>query len=134
MLYVSLPAGSPALTLGEITNRVRAIPTVKAVAAGSPFSSDELVADTEEVRVPGQPPGTGKPAALSSVSSEYFETLGIPLLRGRTLVGPGEAVVSQAFEQHFPEPVVPHTCDWQAALAEQGCPAARPAEDPPVVT
>jgi len=38
---------------------------------------------------------------VSTVSSNYFETLRIGFLRGHTLRNPGEAVVSQAFAQQF---------------------------------
>ena len=89
------------LPVSGIAAPLRAIPGVDSVAAGFPLSTDEGDAATEEIRMPSQPAGAGKPAAIVSVSASYFDTLNIPLLHGRSVAKPREAVVSQAFARSF---------------------------------
>jgi len=67
--------------------RVRALPGVQSVGYSdrAPFWGDDESPDTrEEVRLPGQVHGTGRKVSLNSVSISYFETLRIPVLRGRS--------------------------------------------------
>jgi predicted permease len=80
-----------------LIDAIRAVPGVVSVAAGSPLAQQDEGTSTEEVRTPGQQPGTGEQAAVSAVSASYFDTLAIPLLRGRSPANATEAVVSQAF-------------------------------------
>ena len=96
VLSVSLQQPLPAAAA-----RLSEIPGVEAVAAGFPLSQDEQGPGADQVRMPGQPPGSGKPAAVSAVSGNYFDTLNIPILRGRAVAGASEAVVSQAFARAF---------------------------------
>ena len=65
----------------ELAQRVRALPGVKSIAYAQelPF----MRPDTQEVRVPGQNKGQGRQAAIDQVSANFFETLGIPIVRGR---------------------------------------------------
>lgn len=65
----------------ELAQRVRALPGVQSIAYAQelPF----LKADTEEVRVPGETKGRGRQASVDQVSANFFETLGIPIVRGR---------------------------------------------------
>ncbi|HEX5424566.1 MAG TPA: ABC transporter permease [Candidatus Acidoferrales bacterium] len=65
----------------ELARRVRALPGVKSIAYAQelPF----LRSDTEEVRVPGETKGQGRQASVDQVSANFFETLGIPIVRGR---------------------------------------------------
>lgn len=82
-----------------VFERVREIPGVVSVASGSPLSMGDEGAATEEVRLPSQPAGSGKQVTVTSISTEYFDTLGIPLVHGRAPVLSTEAVVSQAFAE-----------------------------------
>jgi predicted permease len=82
-----------------LAGRLRDIPGVDSVAAGFPLAQDEGGAATDEIRTPYQSAGAGKQAAVTSVSTDYFDTLSIPLLHGRSAANPREAVVSQAFAQ-----------------------------------
>jgi putative ABC transport system permease protein len=82
-------------------DRLREIPGVESVALGSPLSQDEQGAPTEEVRVPGLPAGSGKQVATTEVSTNYFDTLTIRLLQGRSMINADEAVVSRALAQSF---------------------------------
>ena len=71
-----------------LEQRVRALPGVQSVcyARKAPFwGDDESPEATEEVRLPGQPKGTGHKASADVVSTDFFETLRIPILRGRAL-------------------------------------------------
>ncbi len=77
------------------------IPQVKSVATGSPLGLGEFGNDLEEVRTGGQQPGSGKKSRVSTVSSNYFETLRIGFLRGHTFRSPGETVVSQALAERL---------------------------------
>jgi predicted permease len=81
--------------------RIREIPGVDAVAAGYPLSQEEAGTGTDEVRLPGQVTGSGKQAAVTAVSTNYFDTLRISLLHGRSVTNRQEAVVSQAFAESW---------------------------------
>jgi len=62
-----------------------------------------------EVRLPGQTAGQGKPASINNVSSSFFSTFSIPLIKGRAFnsADPNSpnadsvVVVSQAFARQF---------------------------------
>ena len=96
VLFVSLPAPR-----AGAADRIREIPGVDAVAAGYPLSQDEMGTGADEVRLPGQAAGSGKPTAVTAVSTNYFDTLKIPLLRGRSATNGRESVVSQAFAESW---------------------------------
>jgi hypothetical protein len=53
------------------------------------------------VRAPGQPAGSGKLIATTDVSTNYFDTLSIRLLQGRSATNAREAVVSRALARSF---------------------------------
>lgn len=70
----------------NLEQRVRALPGVQSVAYSdrAPFwGEDEGPDATEEVRLPGQARGSGRRAALNVVSTDYFDTLRISIMRGR---------------------------------------------------
>ncbi len=87
--------------LAAAADRILKVPGVYSVASGSPLSQEEQGPAAEEVRAPGQPEGLGKQIATSEVSTNYFDTLSIPLLQGRSLANAREAVVSRAFARSF---------------------------------
>lgn len=90
-----------------LESRILAIPGVDSVA----FSSLRLFrpAPPEEIRLPGQGAGRGKPVSIDDVSSNFFSTFGIPLVRGRAFnsgdpastTANSVAIVSQAFAKAF---------------------------------
>lgn len=82
-------------------DRVREIPGVDFVAAGSPLSQEEGGPAMEAVRVSGQVGGSDRQIAVTAVSTNYFATLSIPLLHGRAATNAREAVVSRAFGRAF---------------------------------
>lgn len=84
-----------------LAGRLRDIPGVDSVAAGFPLAQEEGGSVTDEIRTPDQSAGAGKQAAVTSVSTDYFDTLSIPLLHGRPAANPRETMVSQAFAQSF---------------------------------
>lgn len=96
VLFVQLHA-----PLAAPSDRILVVPGVESVASGSPLSQEEDGPPTEEVRAPGQPAGLGKQIATSAVSTNYFDTLKISLLQGRSLANANEAVVSRAFARSF---------------------------------
>ena len=65
----------------ELAKRVRALPGVKSIAYAQdlPF----LRSDTEEARLPGESKGQGRQASVDLVSANFFDALGIPIVRGR---------------------------------------------------
>ncbi len=99
-----LPLQASTSNMDDLVNRVRAIPGVQTVAFGSPLSQSELLSGLDEIRLPGQPKGSGRASAISSVSPEYFNTLQIPIADGRAFNNTEvnrAAVVSQAFARAF---------------------------------
>jgi putative ABC transport system permease protein len=96
-----------------LLERVEILPGVKSagVAVSVPLSGRD---DITEFRIEGQPdprPGQPRTAGLRAASARYFETLGIPLLRGRFFTeddneSPGHekvAIVNQALiRRYFP--------------------------------
>jgi predicted permease len=94
--------------LDEILRRARALPGVRAasLASSTPSGSMQL---TMPIQVPGYAPkATGdEVATFNFVSSEYFETLGQSLLRGRDFEerdnknGPRVAIVNEKLVQHY---------------------------------
>lgn len=87
--------------------RIRAVPGVRSLGYASLRTFRP--APPAEIRLPGQAVGQGKPASIDDVSSSFFSTFGIPLLRGRTFnsadvtssTADSVAVVSQAFAKEF---------------------------------
>lgn len=95
-----------------LEQRVRALPGVQSTsyANPAPLVGDDEGPDTrEEVRLPGQAKGTGQKASVNFVSIDFFETLRIPLVRGRAFQSADESaqrpaavtVVSEAFARAF---------------------------------
>src|SRR5439155_21845362 len=88
--------------------RLRAIPGVDAAALSTrvPFS---LNYNRWEVWVPGahRPGGHGENVEVTTVSPEYFTTIGVPIVQGRSFSGderpntPLVAVVNETFARHF---------------------------------
>ena len=88
---------------GALLDSIRATPGVRAaaVSSGIPFGAGSLTTSPVIAQGSVLPPGT--PAAIDwrMVSGSYFQTMSIPLLRGRTFTdadGPGSppvAIVSQ---------------------------------------
>lgn len=97
-----------ALTFNHtLESRILAIPGVQSLTYASlgPFGP---VTPTE-IRLPDQTAGQGKPTSVDDVSSSFFSTLDIPLIKGRSFnsadpTSPSAnsvAIVSQAFAREF---------------------------------
>jgi predicted permease len=93
----------------ELDSRLNALPGVIAVAEGYSIPMGYISAD-ENVTIAGHPIEAGKqpPNVLyNRVSPNYFDTLQIPLLQGRTFTfadnekAPGVAVITQAMAKKF---------------------------------
>ncbi len=88
---------------GELLDRVAHLPGVKSAAMGEGFPMLDRI-QAASFRVEGQPEGTREPPAdITRVSDGYFETLGAPILRGRSFTRadaeqskPAVAVTNQA--------------------------------------
>jgi len=114
-LQVSLPPGKYAGPRGvefyrDLGDAIRTIPGVKAagVSSGIPFGAGNYT--TSPVAAPGRsalPPGTSVPIDWRTVGPGYFETMRIPLLRGRdftaadTATAPAVMIVSRATARTF---------------------------------
>lgn len=64
-----------------VAARLRGVPGVVSVCFAEFMPMERE--DSWDIRVAGQPAGTGRMVATNSVSTNFFETLGIPILRGR---------------------------------------------------
>ena len=90
-----------------IEHRLRAVPGVVSVCFAEFMPMERE--DSWDVRVAGQTAGTGHMVTTNSVSTNYFETLGIPIVRGRTFEerdsaadhGGSVVIVSEAFAREF---------------------------------
>jgi predicted permease len=97
---------------GSLEQRVRALPYVQSVsfATAPPFSGDDESPDTsEDLRLPDQSQRAWQKASVNFVTADFFETLRIPILRGRTFQQAGLTpqsaasftIVSEAFARKF---------------------------------
>jgi predicted permease len=92
----------------QILNRIDALPGVRsaALAGGPPMSQGNWGSPIDLDGRP-TPPTEDISTSLNRVSTGYFETLGIPLLRGRTIQAEGKAddvksaVVNKTFADHY---------------------------------
>jgi putative ABC transport system permease protein len=95
--------------LSALLTRVRTLPGVRSAAAGSglPTLGWGSLRGTDIEGQPEMPPGLRPDIPCDTVSTEYFQTLGIPLMAGRgfnqrdhTSAAP-VAIVNQAFARQF---------------------------------
>ncbi|HEV2206184.1 MAG TPA: ABC transporter permease, partial [Candidatus Acidoferrales bacterium] len=94
----------------ELVHRIAALPGVQSASAdvSLPFSSGGYM---EDVYFPGRPESNVRPAArMDNVLPNYFETLKIPLLKGRTFTAsdsasaPVVAIIDEDFaRKYFPD-------------------------------
>ena len=109
-LEVEIPPYTEASALAferSLESLILQVPGVQSLAWGSlvPFTG----APISEVRFDTQSRGQGRPASIDNVSLEFFSTLGIPLMHGRSFLrsdvsannGTQVAIVSQAFAKAF---------------------------------
>lgn len=90
-----------------LESRILAIPGVQSFAYAS-LGLFRLPPPTE-ILLPGQTAGQGKPASVDDVSSSFFATFDVPLIKGRTFSSADPtsatedsvAIVSQAFARQF---------------------------------
>jgi predicted permease len=99
-------AASAAARYDEIRDRLHGLAGIESVAFASapPFSNDEAEGASEELHLPGQQKGHGAKAFVYVVSSGYFATLGIPMVRGRAFADGdtgSSIVVSDALARAF---------------------------------
>jgi putative ABC transport system permease protein len=95
----------------QILDRVRILPGVEAASVAITIPPDRVAfTDGYEIESKPAPPGSDHPAVpVPFVSHDYFKTLGIPVLRGRSfdardrMDSPRVTVISQALaRRHFP--------------------------------
>jgi putative ABC transport system permease protein len=91
----------------QLLDRMKAVPGVLSVAEGD--EEPPLNSDLTDIIIPGRPHAERWEARDESVSEDYFETLGVPLLRGRVFsedditAARHVMVINQAFaRQYFP--------------------------------
>jgi predicted permease len=99
---------SAAQLYDRLTERLAAIPGTKLVSAAIMAAIAGNTA-SENITVPGYAPPTDEAADtnVNAVGSDYFRTMGMPLIAGReftpadNLAAPKVAVVNEAFVRHF---------------------------------
>ena len=94
----------------RLTERMRALPGVESAAAASSILLSELP-QSAGVIVENRPPDTGEgarvPVPYDAITPQFFETLGIPLVKGRTFTsadGPGSppvVMINEAFVRRY---------------------------------
>ncbi len=94
----------------NLLNRVRALPGVQTATLAFTYPSNGVYLNAESVFVEGHLPPKGEPAPVVSVNEVtpgYFETLGIPIVEGRTFANtdtadaPLVAVINQRMAKQF---------------------------------
>lgn len=90
-----------------LESRILALPGVQSLTYASirPFR----LVPPQEIRLPGQTAGQGKPVSVDDISSSFFSTFDIPLIKGRLFnsadptspTADSVAIVSQAFAKEF---------------------------------
>ncbi|HET7437301.1 MAG TPA: ABC transporter permease [Thermoanaerobaculia bacterium] len=93
----------------RLHRELAAVPGAKSVGGVTvlPLSGGQLIYSFEIVGRPPFPRGEGPSITTSEVTPNFFQTMGIPLLRGRdiaptdTLTSPGVVVVNEAFVKEF---------------------------------
>ena len=105
------PHSTRALFYHELISRLAAIPGVRSASGGYPLPMSGW-ADSALVEIDGRPnpPGRDLATVVGVAEPSFFETLGVPLVRGRLFSladdapqGPLVAVVNQTFaKQYFP--------------------------------
>lgn len=94
---------------GELLERIRALPGVRSAGAVWRLPLSELTGSTE-FEIEGRPDGGPEQktaAAVQAVSADYFASLGIPLLSGRTVTARDDAeappvvVINEAMARRF---------------------------------
>jgi predicted permease len=93
----------------ELLGRVRNMPGVRSASIASTIPFGEIVTG-DDIEIPGYQPAQGQPAPhpiYTAISFGYFQTMSIPLLRGRELSdaddenSPRVAVINSAMAEHF---------------------------------
>ena len=119
------PAAKIALFFTRLLDRVRALPGVTAAATGNnvPFDETEWDSGFHITGTPPALPGHRPQAEINFASPGYFETLGMPLLRGRDFgaqdspAGPNSVIIDETFaRRYFPglDPIGQHIDDNQS--------------------
>src|SRR5581483_12014606 len=93
----------------QLLERAGAIPGVRsaAIGGGLPMVGTRALAGVWPADRPSPPPGGRPSLPVASVSPQYFQTLGIPLLEGRAftsadpLDNPGITIVNRALSRQF---------------------------------
>jgi putative ABC transport system permease protein len=100
LLTAWVAAGMPPSTTPSVVQRLSTLPGVKSVAVAirAPLSlSGGGLAQRVQVSGSAPAPGQAPDVKFGAVSANYFETMGIPIVRGRAFTGdderPGEPVV-----------------------------------------
>jgi putative ABC transport system permease protein len=117
-LSVALPASRYPATAGpdkivrfydQLVERVRRLPGVRsaAICNNAPFDHNEWDSSFHITGTPSDPPGQEPISEMAIVSSDYFRTLGMPVLRGRDFGAedvsgrPGTVVIDELAAQKF---------------------------------
>jgi predicted permease len=94
----------------HLLERVRALSGVRSAAVSMTFPLDTMGPMRNDLRIEGYniPPGEPGPAGdFRDASSDYFETIGMPLLRGRTFTdsdnadAPPVVIINQSLARHY---------------------------------
>ena len=92
----------------RFTDRIRALPAVQSVASTSELPTPSMNRNGLAIEGISWPSGNGQPFIASQVvSDEYFRTLGIPLLKGRTFSAddrpgtPTSIVISEGMARRY---------------------------------
>jgi predicted permease len=113
----------------QLTERMRALPGVESASTGVPLPfSDSRIGTTYQIEGHPVPPSEEPHVHFRAVNVDYFRTMGIPLLEGRTFAATDDAsapnviVINQALaNKAFPgeEPIGKHI---KPSVSESGLP------------
>jgi len=103
------PGAKRAVFVRDILQATRALPGVQSASAvfGLPLDEDQGVFTSLDIEGRPVPKSQRPPVAFRIIESQYFQTMGIPLLQGRTFApqdeqgGPSLAIVNEAFARQM---------------------------------
>jgi putative ABC transport system permease protein len=111
-------AGQARARVHEVLDRIRRLPGVFAAGANSQVPFGEMHLSTRVARL-GQQPRGGREPTYTGVTTDYFKTVGLPLLRGRDFTNAEQMADAQSHVAIIDEPLAKLLFEGEDPLGQQ---------------